>query len=99
MDNTYRRDSMKNQRNLFHSSPPRRSKVRFAPTYFLSATENKPSVRFDVFPHPNSLLDCKRLTTACCSCQLLRVRCFKAHRRNAGNIFMRLGQTLKNQIF
>ena len=61
MDNTYRRDSMKNQRNLFHSSPPRRSKVRFAPTYFLSATENKPSVRFDVFPHPNSLFDCKRL--------------------------------------
>lgn len=28
------------------SAPPRRSKVRFAPTYFLSAAENKPSARF-----------------------------------------------------
>ncbi len=33
------------RKNLFHVVLTRRSKVRFAPTYFLSATENKSSAR------------------------------------------------------
>ena len=33
MDNTYRRDSMKNQRNLFHSSPPNIEKTAYLQGY------------------------------------------------------------------
>ena len=36
---------LKSRKYLFHVPLTRRSKVRFAPAYFLSATENDPSAR------------------------------------------------------
>ena len=54
------------QKHLFHVALTCRSKVRFAPTYFLSATENKPSARSLAPPFRKKsrsahLFGCKRL--------------------------------------
>ena len=56
---------LKLKKYLFYSLLPRRSKVRFAPTYFLPAAENKSSARFLAPPFRKKsrsahLFDCKR---------------------------------------